>query len=90
MSHIVSLHDKFVRLQRKDLVNVQSDAVQMTVFQEQQLTEVKSSTTTVRIRSDIMLRLKKLARDNRIKNHGKLLNLLLDEVLIKLEDGSIK
>jgi len=86
-STILSLHDKLLRLERNDIVNVQAGRpIQLSVFEEQQISEKQIRTTTVRINVDLMERIKQLARKHKIKNHGKLMNVLLDEVLIKLED----
>ncbi|MDA3822934.1 MAG: hypothetical protein PF450_10050 [Bacteroidales bacterium] len=82
----LNLQQKLTALHRNDLVKFDVDPVkQMDMFQAQRIREKKETTTTVRIDVDLMSRVKRLARANNIKNHGKLMNMLLDELLTIIE-----
>ena len=82
--NIVRVGDKLKRLTRQELAMVKAgNADQLTVFQEQIINETKNKTTTLRISTDLINRAKRMAKDRKITNHGKLINSMLDQVLIK-------
>jgi len=82
--NIVRVGNKLKRLTRQELAMVKAgNADQLTVFQEQIINETKNKTTTLRISTDLINRAKRMAKDRKITNHGKLINSMLDQVLIK-------
>lgn len=82
----LSLQQKLLALRAKGFRNFDVEPIrQMSLFHAQQIREEKENTTTVRIDKELMSRMKRLARANNIKNHGKLMNMILEEVLTSLE-----
>lgn len=83
---VTKLRDNIRRIAPNEIIKVRPTAIeQLTIFEEQQLAELKENTTTIRIRTDLISRYKELALKNHIRFHGKLINAVLEEVLIKLE-----
>jgi hypothetical protein len=83
--NIFQVQDQIRRIPKSDLVQVTAGKPEnLSLFQEQQLLELKSNTSTMRIRTDILKRAKLLSKAYKIKNHGKLMNAIMDGVLNKL------
>lgn len=81
----ISLRQYVRSINPLDIINLQTEQIQLNIFEEQQLAEMKSNSTSLRIRREVVEGYKDLCKKFKVKNHGKLMESVLEEMLVKLQ-----